>query len=665
MLIYQSSKKEFMDYVTNDEISIKIEKEYKKRIGKANLGEIRSWKNSMDSMYKVLNTNEIPDECGIAIEYRIPATSKRIDFILSGLDENNKENLVIIELKQWEEINAIEDEDGIVSTYINKGIRKTPHPSYQVWSYYSLIKDYNSSVEENKINIVPCAYLHNYYKDNNDPIENKVYDYYLEKAPAFTRGEAIKLREFICKHVKKEDHKKGLYDIESGKIKPSKSLQDSLKLMIDGNEEFIMIDDQKVIYESIMKKINYSIKNNKKNVIIVEGGPGTGKSVLAINLLVKIINKDLTCQYITKNSAPREVYIKKLKGNYKQTYINNLFKGSGNYINTSENEFDVLLVDEAHRLNEKSGMFHNLGENQIKEIIKSSKVSIFFIDENQKVTLDDIGSIAEIERISKEYNIKIKYLKLESQFRCNGSDGYLSWVDDVLEIKQTANFDGFEFDYDFKVFDNPNDMRKAIEEKNVKDNKSRIVAGYCWDWKTKKNSKENEYDIEIPESNFKMKWNLGSSKTWAIDETSINEVGCIHTCQGLEFDYVGVILGNDIRFDGQKIITDFNERAKSDRSLRGIKKMYKENKNKALELADKIIKNTYRTLMTRGIKGCYIYCCDKKLKEYFIERINGFHNNITFKDIIDSSNLANSNKTIFNEKHNEVGDIIIEKSNKI
>lgn len=642
MLIYQASKKEFMDHVTNDEISIKIESEYKKRIGKANLGEIRAWKNSMDSMYKVLNTNEISDECGIAIEYRIPATSKRIDFIVSGLDENNKENLVIIELKQWEELEPVEDEDGIVKTYINKRIRKTPHPAYQVWSYYSLIKDYNSSVQEKKINLVPCAYLHNYYKEKNDPIENKIYEYYLKKAPIFTRGQAIKLREFICKYVKKADYKKGLYDIEGGKIRPSKSLQDSLKLMLDGNEEFIMIDDQKVIYEIILKNIKNSIKYNKKSVIIVEGGPGTGKSVLAINLLVNAIAKELTCQYVSKNEAPREVYTKKLKGNYKTAYINNLFKGSGSYINTCENEIDVLIVDEAHRLNKKSGMFHNLGENQIKEIIRSSKVSIFFIDENQRVTLNDFGSICEIEKISSELGIQSKHLKLESQFRCNGSDGYLAWIDDILQIKDTANFDGFEFDYDFKIFDNPNEMRKAIVKKNKISNKSRIVAGYCWEWKTKKCSNNDEYDINLKNGTFKMKWNLSNSKTWAIDEDSINEVGCIHTCQGLEFDYVGVIIGNDMKYDGEKIVTDFNERAKTDKSLTGIKKMFKEDKDKALKLADEIIKNTYRTLMTRGNKGCYVYCTDEKLKHYLKERIYGFSSNITAKEIsVDSSKSYN------------------------
>lgn len=279
----------------------------------------------------------------------------------------------------------------------------------------------------------------------------------------------------------------------------------------------------------------------------------------------------------------------------------------------------------------KSGIFKNLGENQVKEIINSAKVSVFFIDENQRVTIDDNGSISEIEKFASEFNAKVTKLKLTSQFRCNGSDGYLSWIDDVLEINNTGNFDGFEFDYDIKIIDDPNEVYNIIKDLNSKNNKARMLAGYCWDWVSKKNI--NKYDIKIEEYDFKMKWNLSNTKTWAIDNDSINEVGCIHTAQGLEFDYVGVIIGEDIRFENGKVITDFTKRAKTDKSLNGIKKLYKENPENALKIADEIIKNTYRTLMTRGQKGCYIYCVDKALAAYLKNRIELINYTIQFKDI--------------------------------
>lgn len=630
MIVYSSSKKEFMNQVENDTIACAIDQYYKDKIGKTNIREFRSWDNSMQYVYKVLNTDEIKDDCGIAIEYRIPSSSKRIDFIISGLDENNKENVIIIELKQWETIEEVKDEEALVKTFINKSKIKTVHPSYQAWTYAALIQDYNEAAQNGKIILHPCAYLHNYIKQlQGDPILSEGYKEYLDKAPVFRKGEAIKLREFILKFIKLGDQGASLEEIENGKIKPSKSLQDALALMLDGNEEFKMIDDQKVVYENIRRNAKKSRLSKDKIVYIVEGGPGTGKTVLAINLLVKLLNEDFLVYYVTKNSAPREVYEKKLKGRYKSTYIKNLFKGSGSFVDVSSNELDVALVDESHRLMRKSGMFKNKGENQIKEIINASRVSVFFIDEKQRVTIDDIGSIKEIEEYANYYNAKIKKLKLSSQFRCNGSDSYLNWIDEVLEIGDKDNFDGFEFDYDIQIKDTPEEIFKVIKEKNKINNKSRMLAGYCFDWKSKKNS--SLFDIEI--GDFKMQWNLSTSKTWAIDEDSINQVGCIHTSQGLEFDYVGVIIGDDLRYEDGKIVTDFTKRAKTDNSLKGIKKMYKEDQQKALDIADEIIKNTYKTLMTRGMKGCYIYCTNKALSEYLKENIARAEENIKFKDI--------------------------------
>lgn len=637
MIVYRASKLEFMEHVENDIISLEIDKKYKEKIGKSNYREFKSWDNSMQYMYKVLNSNSIPDDCGIAIEYRIPATSRRIDFIITGFDNEDNEHVIIVELKQWESIEKVDDEDAVVKTMINKHIIKTIHPSYQAWSYASLIEDYNDSVEKKKLILHPCAYLHNYISsDNDDPLRNKVYQEYVNRAPIFTKGDAVKLRNFISDFVKNGDEGLGLFEIENGKIRPSKSLQDALVLMLEGNEEFLMLDDQKVIFEKIRKTTKKTMLSGEKRVFIVEGGPGTGKSVLAINLLVKLLSEKLLAYYVSKNSAPREVYNKKLRAKYSKKYIDNLFKGSGCFISTNSNEIDVILVDEAHRLMKKSGIFKNLGENQVKEIINSAKISVFFIDENQRVTIDDNGTISEIEKFASEFNAKITKLKLTSQFRCNGSDGYLSWIDDVFEISNTGNFDGFEFDYDIKIFDDPKEIYNKIVELNSKNNKARMLAGYCWDWVSKKDI--NSYDINIDEYDFKMKWNLSNTKTWAIDSESINEVGCIHTAQGLEFDYVGVIIGEDIRFQNGKIITDFTKRAKTDKSLNGIKKLYKENPEKALKLSDEIIKNTYRTLMTRGQKGCYIYCKDRALSSYLKKRIELINYTIKFKDIEEYNN---------------------------
>lgn len=613
MIVYQTTKKGFLDDVAGGCIEDIIRESVKKKLNQ-NVGnnEYISWKNSLGSMYHVVNNELIPNDAGIAIEYSIPRTKNRVDFIITGQDENNADKVIIIELKQWSEI-EITDKDAIVSTRFQHGPSLELHPSYQAWSYSALLNGFNATVYNEKIGLEPCAYLHNFI--DSDVIKNSFYNDYLSKAPVFCKGEKDKLQNFITRFIKHGDKSNIMYRIDNGEIRPSKNLADSMTSMIKGDQEFVMIDDQKIVYETALSIAKKSSRENK-NVLIVEGGPGTGKSVVAINLIVAITKLGLNTQYVTKNAAPRAVFESKLTGTLKRTEISNMFTGSGSYIGCEPNTFDCLVVDEAHRLNEKSGMFKNLGENQIKEIIEASKSSVFFIDEDQKVTWHDIGKKEEIERWASELGVNVQNLKLESQFRCNGSDGYLAWVDDVLQIKDTANYNLDGVNYDFKVFDDPNTLKREIFKKNEINNKARIVAGYCWNWVSKKESKA--LDIVIPEHNFDMKWNLASDgNTWIISEKSVNEVGCIHTCQGLEVDYVGVIIGDDFVIRNGWAVTNPDKRAKTDASLKGYKKELKINKSKAIKKADAIIKNTYRTLMTRGMKGCYIYCTDKETSEYF------------------------------------------------
>jgi len=488
------------------------------------------------------------------------------------------------------------------------------HPSYQAWSYAQVLYDYNESLQTGGIQLHPCAYLHNYTrKGPNDPLFNPHYNAYLDEAPAFIAGDVRKLRGFIKDKISEGDNKQVIEDIDSGKIRPSKSLQDALRKMLEGNREFTLLDDQKVTYEWALYLAGKCQEDGKKRVFIVKGGPGTGKSVVAINLLCELTNRGQVVQYVSKNSAPRYVYAEKLKGGFKQKYIGGLFKGSGTYVDAPCNSINTLVVDEAHRLNAKSGLYQNQGENQIKEIINAAQCSVFFIDEHQRVTTSDIGSVAEIKRFAQEANAEIFEDELLSQFRCNGSDGYLAWVDNTLGIRETANDTLEGIDYEFLVLDSPADVQRKVESHNG-DNKARLLAGYCWNWPAKTRNDSTFHDIQI--GDWGISWNLSGTQTFAIDPESVHEAGCIHTTQGLEFDYVGVIIGDDLRYEDGKVITDYTKRASSDQSLRGIKKRMKTEPKEAQAEADEIIRNTYRTLLTRGMKGCYVYCVDEALGQH-------------------------------------------------
>ncbi len=624
MIVYSSNKKDFLSDVLNGQVEQQILTSFVREMGHTTgKSEINSWRKSMPYMSNVINDSNIPDDAGIAIEYKIPQTSKRIDFIITGGNGENKKVAVIVELKQWSDGVSLTEKDGVLNTNF---YGEVPHPSYQVWSYATLLEDFNSNVQTENISLKPCAYLHNY--GNDGVITNKFYKEYIDKAPVFLKDGALELQEFIKKFVKYGDKTNILYEIENGKIRPSKVLADSLSSMLEGNKEFILIDDQKIVYETALKLAKDSSELNK-NVLIVEGGPGTGKSVVAINLLTELTKRGDVTQYVTKNSAPREVYQVKLSGKFTKTRISNLFSSSGSFYNIEADTFDSLIVDEAHRLNAKSGLFSHLGENQIKELINAAKLCVFFIDEDQRVTLKDIGKKSEIIKWAEILGTKVTSLRLASQFRCNGSDGYLAWIDNLLQIRETANDSLEGINYDFEVIDNPSLLHEKIIELNLKKNKSRLLAGYCWKWISKKNP--NLKDIVI--GDYKATWNLNShGQSWIIHPDSVSEVGCIHTSQGLELDYVGVIIGPDLIVRDDKIITDVTKRASSDQSVKGIKNRLKENPEEAKKEADIIIKNTYRTLMTRGMKGCYIYSVDPETQNYFNKHLNKQKDNSTVYD---------------------------------
>ena len=612
MLAYLATKNQFLlDAPTIEDI---VRSEVKRKLGH-NVGdaEYASWRNSLgNAMYHAMNTDDIPGDAGVAIEYRVNGRAFRIDFMLSGKNTSGKESLVIIELKQWSDVD-FSDLAEHVRTYVGGGLRDALHPSYQAWSYSSHLKMYNEYIYEANVSVNACAYLHN-CEDSNF-VNASRYEERLREVPVFVKGQVSELRSMISSNINEGTGTALLERIDAAVIRPSQQLADSVGSMLKGHEEFVLLDEQKTVLEKIIMATNDSL-TGKKRVIVINGGPGTGKSVISINALARLTGQRLNARYVTPNAAPRAVFEAKLTNIFSKADIRSLFSGSGSFTETSAESFDTLIVDEAHRLKMKSGIFRNLGETQVKEIIKSAHTSVFFIDEAQKVTWADVGEISMIEEQAMLAGALVERLELTSQFRCGGSDDYMSWLDETLGIRaETAHY--FSKDkFDFQIFDSPVELHMTIREKNKLNNKSRVVAGYCWDWISKDNPKLS--DITIDKFGYKATWNLTSDGSeWIISPKSVDEVGCIHTCQGLEVDYIGVIIGRDlIAIDGL-LKTDPSARAKTDKSLAGYKKELKEDPISAQTKADEIIRNTYRTLMSRGMKGCYIYFVDPATAEHF------------------------------------------------
>ena len=616
MIVYEDSKRCFVEDIKSNCIADKITAKIRERgINAGHEREYISWQNSLQFMRNIVDDNDIDDEVRIAIEYNIPLTSKRVDFIICGADANNNDNVVVVELKQWQKAEVVADDmHYCVKTFVGGNNRIVCHPSYQAYSYACFIRNYSQKVLDDGINLIPCAYLHNYDPDFKQTLSNSIYKEWVSEAPFFIRNETEQFSAFVKKYVtRRSSNGDLLYEIDHGRLKPTKALQDSLTSMVKGNKEFMLLDEQAVCYDMCLKTMAKCKEDGKKRTIVIQGGPGTGKSVLAVNLLMEFINKSLNTCYATKNSAPREAFLSLLTHSdaKKQVNIRQLFRSPFGLSNVPDNTYDCLIVDEAHRLVKKMYGDWN-GENQVKECISASLLSIFLLDEDQAVTVNDIGSIAEISKWCRELNSTLKMpaeAKLVSQFRCNGSDAYIQFIDDILQrTEESVTVDLDELNFDFRIFDSAIELREALREKNAINNKSRMVAGYCYDWNVKHG--RGDYDIMLPDG-FKAKWNLEKDKIWAINPNSFEEVGCIHTAQGLEFDYVGVLIGKDLKYDSTsgRIITDKQAISKDDKSS-GIRSCKNEN------IVRKLILNTYKTLLTRGQKGCYVYCEDKSLAEY-------------------------------------------------
>ena len=616
MIVYNGNKRLFIDDVRNGEIADKILAMLRQKgLWGGQEREFESWHNSMQFMRNIVDDSEIADDVQIAIEYNIPQTSKRVDFIIAGSDKEEKDHIVIIELKQWTKAEVVDDQMHYsVRTYVANDNRIVCHPSYQAYSYSRFLINYSQIIQNDHIELVPCAYLHNFKREFRSALSSEIYKEWYTAAPFFIRDETREFSAFVKKFIQKKSSRGDLlYLIETGRIRPTKSLQDALSSMVNGVPEFTLLDEQAVCFDMCLRTMTQCLIDNKKRTIVIQGGPGTGKSVLAVNLLMSMINKSLNAAYVTKNSAPRQAFLSLLSGNqaHKLANIEYLFRSPFGLSKCTLGAYDCLIVDEAHRLVKK--MYGDWGgENQVKECINAARLTIFLLDEDQAVTKSDIGSVAEIKKWCDTLGSRLimnQDTKLVSQFRCNGSDAYIQFIDGILQRNEETVAPNLpELNYDFQVFDNAVDMREALRAKNAVNNKARMVAGYCYDWNVK-NGRGN-IDIVLP-GGFQAKWNLANDKIWAINPKSFEEVGCIHTAQGLEFDYVGVLIGKDLYYDNPsgRVLTNKLAISSDDRSS-GIRSSSDQD-------ARRLILNTYKTLLTRGQKGCYVYCEDDTLREYF------------------------------------------------
>lgn len=620
MRLYSGSSKQFIDDTVRNQIAQKLSDAffYYYRYNPSP-GEKRSWQNSLSRMSDLIQYAKLNDH-GVMLEFQLPQSSKRLDFLICGRDEFKSDNTVIVELKQWDTCEEAEGPNELI-TYLNGIKREVLHPSAQVGQYEMYLADIHTAFyEDNPVKLDACSYLHNYIRNPDDVIFADKFQPILNRNPIFTADDVDIFINYLQARLCEGEGLEVLRRVEESKYRPSKKLMEHVGNIIKNKSEYFLLDDQLIIYDRVFTEAKKGFHTKNKTVIIVKGGPGTGKSIIAINLMADLLLNEYNAHYATGSRAftqtLREIIGK--RGSVQFKYFNS-------YINAARNEIDVLICDESHRIRKTSNNWYTAKDSrsellQIDEIINASKVSVFFIDDKQNVRPNEIGTVEYIKEHAGDFKSNIYEYELEIQFRCSGSEGFVNWVNNTLGIERTANILLDKNDnFDFRIFSSPIELENAIKEKVEQGNSGRMTAGFCWQWSNPDPLGNLKSDVAIGE--FKRPWNakpeakrlsrdIPKAVLWAHDPNGINQVGCIYTAQGFEFDYVGVIFGNDL-------VYDFEKQEWVSKPENFADSVVKRSGNKLVDY----LKNIYRVLLTRGLKGCYVYFMDKQTENFVKSRI--------------------------------------------
>lgn len=620
MRLYSGSSEQFLKDTILNQIAEKLKLAYFNYYRhNPSPGEINSWRNSLRAISQVFEYSGLTDN-GILLEYQLPLTSKRLDCLICGKDDNGKENAVIIELKQWDKCQE-SDAPNEVMTFVGGNVRDVLHPSVQVGQYKLYLEDTHTAFyESDKVNLDACSYLHNYTYDPNDVIFAPKFGSVLQCVPLFTSDQVDNLSNYLIERLDRGNGLEVLSKIEQSKYRPSKKLMDHVGKVIKGKPEYILLDEQLIVYDRVLQSTGKGFHNRKKTVILIKGGPGTGKSVIAINLMADLLLKGYNAQYATGSRAFTETLREAIgrRGAPQFKYFNS-------YVDAEPDAVDVLICDEAHRIRKTSNNYYTprarrSDKQQIEEVLRAGKVNVFFIDDDQVVRPDEIGSSEYIKLWAEKQDCDLFEFELETQFRCAGSEGFVNWINNTLGIRKTPNiiWSGDE-KFEFRICDSPQELDKEIRRKLFEGHTARVTAGFCWPWSMPNPDGTLVEDVEI--EYYRRPWNakpnakrlapgIPKATLWAYDPDGMEQVGCVYTAQGFEFDYVGVIVGRDLRYNFDKGNWEADKEESHDRSVR-------RSGDRFIDL----VKNTYRVLFSRGMKGCFVYFMDKDTERFFRSRM--------------------------------------------
>jgi hypothetical protein len=574
-------------------------------------GETRSWNRSLPVLAQDLIQAGLGD-VEVLLEHRLPLSSRRVDVILAGRHPvSGAASYVIVELKQWSEAALFEDEPALVSI---DGYGRHPrlHPLEQVRGYCEYLIDFLPALRDDADAVAGVAYLHNATEFGVAPLRRLAESRHARMFTGERRGEFIDfLRSRLAVGVVGAPYADLLL---SSRAAPSRQLLAVAAAEIRDREQFILLDQQRLAYNLVLHATEAARAGDAKTIVIVTGGPGSGKSVIALSLLGELARRGRTVLHATGSRSFTQT-LRKVAGKGSPR-TQSLFKYFNQFMDADRNGLDVLILDEAHRIRETSANRYTQARfrtdrSQIDELICAARVPVFLLDEHQVVRPGELGTVDDIEQHAKSLGLAVHKIPLDDQFRCGGSEAYLEWVVRLLGLAPGGPlvWTG-DPAFSVRVADTPEELEHVLRMKLDAGYGARIAAGYCWPWSDPRQDGSLEADVVI--GGWSRPWNLRGDRAvggappaalWATDPAGFGQVGCVYTAQGFEYDWNGVIIGPDLIWRDNGWI-----------AVRGASKDpdFRSRTTVGDHEFERLIRNVYKVLLTRGMVGTVIYSPDQQ-----------------------------------------------------
>ncbi|MEO3875902.1 DNA/RNA helicase domain-containing protein [Nonomuraea sp. B12E4] len=548
------------------------------------------------------------------VEYKLPLTSRRADVVLAGVHpRTGEDSYVVVELKQWSRAEPSESGEHLVIVD-GMGGGETLHPAEQVRRYCEYMCDFLGVLNGKPHVVYGAAYLHNAMDLDIDGLSEQVRD---QRSRLFTKQRRGEFLRYLSERLSDKPGADAADRLLSSAVAPSKQLMAYASKEIREREQFTLLDEQQVAYELVMGAVDRARRADCKQVVIVTGGPGSGKSVIALSLLGELFRQGRSALHATGSQSFTQT-MRRYPGRG-STRIKNLFKYFNSFTDAEQNGMDVLICDEAHRIRETSTnrftpAAKRTGRSQLDELLSAARVPVFLLDQHQVVRPGELGTVTGIEQYARAKGYDVRFVSLDEQFRCGGSRKYEQWVLRLLGLTDGGpmEWDGDD-DFEVRLADSPQELEAFL---STKPGTARMTAGYCWPWSDPRPDDTLVNDVVI--GDWARPWNVKKDRAvgdyppsmlWASEPNGFGQVGCVYTAQGFEYDWNGVILGPDLTVRDGHLTTVRSEN--KDPAFRSRKTVPDGE-------FDQLVRNVYKILLTRGMRGTAIYAVNPELRERLV-----------------------------------------------